>query len=339
MKKMPEIKGSWKRFYDLTGFTVRSTLFKASLEWKIYDYMQNRVSASDIASDLDYNKRNLELVLNALAGMGIIEKSNGLFINSPDAQEFLVSTGSAYIGEFLLYISKWNTLTEEDYGNLVKNGPPEEQPDMSDEAFWAKGAELSAAYQYAGDAQKVASIIAGIPEFSSIKTMLDMGGGPGFYAMAMVNRHPDMKAVIFDQPAVTEVAADFIKSYEMEDRISVRAGNYMEDSLGGKYDLIFASATLNFFKGRLDEIIEKIYESLEPGGSFISYSDGMTKEKTHPVEFATGFLAAELGGNDFSFHSGLVGDIMLEKGFNRVRSFFVNATTGEMEITIGRKGK
>jgi hypothetical protein len=103
--------------------------------------------------------------------------------------------------------------------SLLKNGPPEHGvPDMSAGAMWAESATLSASYQYCGEAQGIAGILGALPEFPGMKKMLDLGGGAGFFAMAIVRSHPHMTGVVFEQRAVAAVSRGFISEYEMEDQ-------------------------------------------------------------------------------------------------------------------------
>jgi hypothetical protein len=46
-----------------------------------------------------------------------------------------------------------------------------------------------------------------------MKSMLDLGGGAGFFAMAIVDAHPEMRGVIFEQPPVAAVAKEHIAEY------------------------------------------------------------------------------------------------------------------------------
>jgi predicted TPR repeat methyltransferase len=209
--------------------------------------------------------------------------------------------------------------------------------EMADGEIWAESARLSAAYQYCGPAQSLAKIVATQPEFPNMKTMLDLGGGSGFFTQAIVGAHPSMSGVIFEQPPVAPVAREFLKQYEAEDRILVREGDYMTDPIGNSYDLIFASATLNFHKSRLNELFAKVYEALSPGGLFMTHQDGIYAERTKPINHITEFLAFELYGGDFALPQGLIAQAMIDAGFQSVRSFTIRADFGEMDIDIGRK--
>ena len=81
-----------------------------------------------------------------------------------------------------------------------------------------------------------------------------------------------MKGVVFDQKAVTVEAEKVVAEYGLIDRIQVQAGDYVNDGrLGQGYDFIWSCATLNFAKGRLVPLFEKIRQALNPGGVFASY--------------------------------------------------------------------
>ena len=108
-----------------------------------------------------------------------------------------------------------------------------------------------------------------------------------------------MKGIIFDQPAVAEIAKNFIKEYEMEDRMEVLGGDYLQNSIGGEYDLIWASGCLYYGKDNMDSLMKKIYDALNPGGVFISYHEGVTHERTKPGIMVLSWPLGTLTGQDF----------------------------------------
>ncbi|WP_320043713.1 methyltransferase [uncultured Desulfobacter sp.] len=130
---------------------------------------------------------------------------------------------------------------------------------QSSEAVWAAYARSMANYERGGTAQKMAARVAQIDGFASFEKMLDLGGGPGLHCIAIVAENPGMKGVIFDRPAVVKVAEEFITEYEMEDRVTTMAGYYVNDPIGEGYDLIWASATLNFVRADLATMFKKIH--------------------------------------------------------------------------------
>ena len=97
---------------------------------------------------------------------------------------------------------------------------------MDSEEMWAQWAICMANSERSGIAQHAVEIVSGLVEFPSFRKMLDLGGGPGIIGIAIVAAHPNMKGIIFDRPAIVEIAETFIKEYELEDRIEVLGGDY-----------------------------------------------------------------------------------------------------------------
>lgn len=122
-----------------------------------------------------------------------------------------------------------------------------------------------------GSLQNTVKVITGLPEFSQAKKFLDLGGGPGLFAIALAQKNKELMATLFDLPQVTEVAQKFIDQYKMNNQVSVRPGNYLVDDLGQGYDLVLASDT--FYpcqKESVYDVVRKIYHSLNLGGIFVS---------------------------------------------------------------------
>jgi predicted TPR repeat methyltransferase len=210
---------------------------------------------------------------------------------------------------------------------------------MGDDALWEKGARASLNHSRCGRAQRVAEEVAGLPEFPSFRKMLDLGGGAGIFAIAIVGAHPGMRGVVFDQPAVAKAAEEYIRGFEMEHRLRAVGGDYRSDVLGNDYDLIWACATLNFVKQDMDGMVKRIFEALNPGGVFISFHDGMTHEQTKPETMLGHFGYAMRTGRDFYLDQGFVADAMLRAGFRSVRSRTLETPVGAMDMDLARKAK
>jgi predicted TPR repeat methyltransferase len=198
-------------------------------------------------------------------------------------------------------------------------------------------AALTANYQRAGMGQQIAKLVSNLPEFLSFKKMLDLGSGAGLIGIAITAAHPNMVGILYDRPEVLKVAKGYIKEYGMEERIKIMAGDYHSDSIGEDYDLIWASATLNFARHDLDTPIKKIFDALNPGGIFISLSDGLTCERTKPENYVLSALPSALMGQDMGIDQGVIADAMLCAGFKSVRSSTIDTPMMPMDLDIARK--
>ncbi len=339
MKKLPEVNESFEELYRMLVAPIKSKLLLTGIELKVFDQLSEPKSADAVAEAIGSHPVNTRLFLDGLAASDLLEKNDGLYQNTPVTQTFLVEGSPTFMGQIFTFSAQMWDAGLNNLPNLVKEGPPPPSPetDMSDEEMWEQFALPMANNERSGPAQHVAEIISELPEFPSFKKMLDLGGGPGLIGIAIVAAHPSMKGIIFDKPAMVKVAETFIKEYGIEDRMEIFGGDYLQDSIGEGYDLIWASATLNFAKHDMDSIVKKIYDALNPGGVFVSLSDGLTHERTKPEIMVLSWTPMVLMGQDMGLDQGVIADSMLRVGFKSVRSRTLDMPMGPMDLDIGRK--
>jgi len=338
MKKLPEVRVSYKSLRRMLVAPLRSKLLLTGIELKVFNYLSEPMSAAELACVLGFHGENTKIFLDGLAAIHLIDKKNGLYQNTPVAQALLVEGSSTYLGSFIGIQERWLHPAIDDLPKLVKEGPPPQEIGVAPKKRWnAQMAMAVANYQRAGIGQQIAKMVASFPEFSSFRKMLDLGGGAGLIGIAIVAEHPSMKGVIFDQPEIVRVSELFIREYELEDRMGVIGGDYLKDPIGEQYDLIWSSATLNFARDNMDSIVKKVYDALNPGGLFVSYHAGLTEERTQPNGMILGWMSLALMGQDLGLDQGFIADSMLRAGFKSVRGCTLDLDHGPLDMDIGRK--
>jgi len=339
MKKLPEVNESFEELYRTLIAPIKSKLMLTGIELGVFNQLSEPRSANAVAEALGTHSENTRLFLDGLAACDLVVKQNGLYQNTAVAQAFLADDSQTFLGQMFAFQSQMWSAALNDLPKLVKEGPPPPSPemDMGSEEMWAQFTVSMANYERAGVAQQAVEVVSELPEFTSFKKMLDLGGGPGVVGIAIVASHPSMRGVIFDRPTIIKVAETFIKEYEMEERMDVLAGNYNGDSIGERYDLIWTSNTLNFGRHDLDSLMKKIYDALNPGGVFISFCEGLTHERTKTDFVVLSMISIALMGQDMCFDQGEIADSMLRVGFKSVRSRTLEAPWGAADLDIGRK--
>jgi SAM-dependent methyltransferase len=308
-----------------------------AIELNIFDYLAAPQSSQSVAAQIGTHPMYTRFLLDGLTALKLLDKKDGCYHNRPDTQAALHSQSPAYQGQMFPIMDKMSAGVLTHMGHTVRFGPREAPTDLGDETIWEAYARSMANYERGGTAQKMAARVAQIDGFESFEKMLDLGGGPGLHCIAIVAEHPRMQGVVFDQPAVTKVAEEFIAEYEMTDRVTTMAGDYINDPIGEGYDLIWASATLNFVRSDLETMIDKIYHALKPGGVFVSLADGATHERTQPESFILSNMTWMFSGQDIMFNSGEIADAMRNVGFSSVDSTIVETSMMPMELDIARK--
>lgn len=337
MQELTATAADLKELYHIISGPVRAGLLLAGIELEVFNHLETPLPARDVADMLNTHPENTRLFLDGLVAAGLLEKNNGRYQTSETTRAVLVKGKSGYMGELLTMMSQ--DLPLERLLDLIRQGPagcPDNQ-EMGSEDTWLRYAECMANYQRAGLARQAVDIVSNLPGFHSFERMLDLGGGPGIVCLALAGAHPTMSGVIFDKPAVTQIARTFIETYRMAGRVSVKGGDFMTDPIGQDYDLVWASATLNFAGPSLDIPVKKVFQALKPGGVFVSLADGLTRERTQPEQMVLSNLSHALMGQDIGIDQGRIAQAMERAGFARLISRTVDSSMMPMDLDIAWK--
>lgn len=220
-----------------------------------------RVLAEELAQGLNADVRGLAMLLNALVAMDLLIKADNRYANSSASSTFLNKQSPRYIGYMIMHHSHvvrgWSQLTE-----AVTKGKPVRQQSFKEEE--ERESFLMGMFTLAmANAPQLATRI----DLHDKRHLLDLGGGPGTYAIHFCLANPQLRATIFDFPTTRPFARRTVKQFGLKDRIDFKAGNYVEDHIKGSYDVAWLSHILHG-EGAEDcqRIIEKVVTVLEPGG-------------------------------------------------------------------------
>ena len=339
MKKvLPEAQGSYRELNEIITGGIRERILVLGLELEIFRHLTEPVQAAAVAEAAGLNPLNTERFLDALATIGLVDKTQGRYRNQEQTQTFLVPSSPNYAGDMLLVYHS-SVLALDKAVDLIKDGPSGAGPgeDITSEELWASWTEASASWVFGEVGRTMAGIVSDLPGFADFERIMDLGGGHGVFVLHFLEAHPTLQGVVFDRPSVLEVARSFARKFGLDSRLETVAGDYLNDDIGEGYDLIFASATLNFAKGRLEPLVEKIHAALKPGGYFLSFQDGMTHERTRPEIMLAHLPFSLTSEQDFMFDQGEIAEAMMWAGFRQVRSRTLETPMGAMDLDVARK--
>ena len=335
MKALPKLDLNANVLTRMLTAAIPASVLLTGIELDVFSHLGKPRSAASLGEVIGSHHENTTVLLDTLAANGLVHKKNGLYWNCELSQVFLVKGKPTFLGDVLLDSAEWVLSDLSKLTELVKHGPP--AGGRSPHSIpWEKEVEIRANYQRAGQAQRCAAMISQLPEFPGMRRVLDLGSGAGLIGLAIVGAHESMVGVLFDKPTVVEVAKRFIREYEMGDRVSTMAGDYTVDPIGDNYDLIWTSYTLS--PGSMDSVIQKIHDSLNPGGVHVNLGEGLTNERTQPKEMVNSMLANNLNGCHRMHEQGAVAHAMLRAGFKSVHT--MSNAAGEFgtgTIDVARK--
>jgi predicted O-methyltransferase YrrM len=274
------------------------------------------LSAKEIAGKIGADVRALTILLDALAAIGLLIKQGDQY-HCPSPLAAFLSKSSP--GSFLAMVhhmahiwQRWSGLTEVVKGHKVPETLPV-SPD-ADELRAFIGA------MHAVAAPMARHIVAAVdPDLH--RTLLDVGGASGTYTIAFLQAVPEMKATLFDRPAVVEMARQRLREAGLLDRVTLVGGDFYRDAFPPGHDLAFISAIIhqNSPEQNLD-LYGKVFRSLVAGGRIILRDHVMETDRTRPKDgaiFAVNMLVGTSGGNTYTFEEIQWG--LTKAGFVRIR--------------------
>ncbi len=114
--------------------------------------------------------------------------------------------------------------------------------------------------------------------------LLDLGGGPGTYAIHFCLANPELEAVIYDRQTTEPFASQTIEKFNLPERISFAGGDFNIDPIsGGPYDVAWLSHILHS-NGPDDcqTLIDKTVAAMKPGGLIMVHEFILDNSKDAP---------------------------------------------------------
>lgn len=225
-------------------------------------------SSRDIAKSALVNGRLIKSILIALEDIGLLRSNEDKYFLTETAETFLLKESPLYQGDLILsagsYKSEWNNLI----AVLLHQKGPVEAPKELDEFQIRSIAQQS----IRGEVQKVIKEIVSYPRFSESEYLLDVGGSPGLYSIALCQENNELIARILVQNHVIPLTSSFVRRYGMDDRIKVQKGgikNLMKNREGKRYDIVLISNFLYKYPLEMGDILENVPLILNPGGILV----------------------------------------------------------------------
>jgi SAM-dependent methyltransferase len=293
---------------------------------------EGSLSAEELASQWKGDARSAQMLLDAIASMGLLRKNADQYTNTEAAKAFLVRTSPGYVGFAVKHhhhlVSAWSKLSK-----AVRSGKPSRKKRRSRselESF------LMAMYN---NASVLAPRITREIDLSQRQHLLDLGGGPGTYAVHFCQANPELRATVFDLPGTEPFARKTIKRFGLSSRIGFQAGDYLHDVIRGTYDVAWVSQILHSMGPEgCHMVIEKAVSVVKPGGLILVHD--FLLNDTHdgplfPALFSLNMLVNTEEGRSYS--EGEVTDMMSNAGVRNIRRLPFRGPTdsGILSGTVG----
>jgi hypothetical protein len=239
------------------------------------------MTTQQIANAIGVKADRLRLLLWSLVAAGLLTENDGRFSNTPEANHFLVKGTASYMGNMhATFASSWAIRLKT--ADSLRTGVPQAKIDFSN----SPPDELETFLRRinATNVTATRSLLAR-HDFSSIRTLADVGCGGAGVAMTITQAYPNVQATAIDLPQITPITQKIVNETGVADRIRVLAADVLKGPLPGTYDAAMLRALIQVFSrddARL--AVKNIGAAITPAGKIYIIGHILDDSRTSPLE-------------------------------------------------------
>ena len=332
---METIEWNPGKILETSGSYWKACTLHASVKLGIFTLIGDRPRTDqEIAEDLGGDLRGVTMLLNALSALGLLSKKENAYANTDTSKTFLKKDSPQYLGYILMHhhhlVESWSKL---DQGVLTG------KPTRSRSGFEEEEVRESFLMGMFNMAMNLAPRIVPEIDLSGRKHLLDLGGGPGTYAIHFCLKNPGLRATVYDLPTTRAFAEKTISRFGLSDRIEFQEGDYLEGTIQGTFDVVWLSHILHG-EGPEDcqRMIRKAVSTLAPGGLILVHEFILNDEMDGPIFpaiFSLNMLLGTEKGQSYSDRQ--IRELLAQAGVRELRRIPVQ-TPNDSGIIQGRVG-
>jgi hypothetical protein len=291
-----------------------------------------RLSPAGLAAALGLAERPVVAMCDVLESLGLLERDGDAVASTPLARAYLAEGANADLRPYFASLSERPAVQE--LAGVLRTGTPAAWASARGGADWAARladpgfAELfTAAMDARGGVlgPALARALAGLP----VRRVLDVAGGSGVYACALLDSRPELEVSVLERPPVDAVTRALLhrRGY---DSIRVIAGD-MFTGLPAGHDLhLFSHVLHDWDAPAVKSLIESSFAALPADGWVVDYDVHAGGDNA-----AAAFSALLMHSTEGRCYSVVeIGGLMRHAGFVDVE---VRPTIGDRSAIVARR--
>jgi precorrin-6B methylase 2 len=323
-----------------TAFWASKTLLSA-VELGVFSELAQAggLEGEALRERLRLHQRSATDFFDALVALGMLEREDGRYVNTPATDLFLDRAKPSYIGGLLEMANArlygfWGSLTEG-----LRTGAPQNEAKAGGDFFEALYADPARLAQFAG---AMSAVSAGAGQAIAAKfpwrdhdSVIDIGCAEGAVPVQVALAHEHITGGGFDLPAIEPIFNAYVARFGLGERLSFTAGDFFADPLP-KADVLVMGHILHDWD--LDEkrlLLQKAHDALPDGGALIVYEaiiDDERRSNAFGLLMSLNMLIETPGGFDYTGADCRAW--MQETGF---RESYVEHLVGPDSMVVGIK--
>ncbi|HEV2437965.1 MAG TPA: methyltransferase [Verrucomicrobiae bacterium] len=265
------------------------------------------LNAESLRARLNLHPRGANDFFDALVALGMLQRADGQYRNTPEGDLFLDRTKPSYIGGLLemanarLYPA-WGDLT-----TALKSGEPQNESKQARDTFAELYSDPARLKQFlsamTGISLGAARSLAQQFPWQSFKSFMDVGGAQGCVSVQLALAHPHLTGGEFDLPVVGPIFDEYVRSFGLAHRLRFHPGSFFDNPLPHAEVIIMGHILHDWDLEQKRKLIAKAYAALPQGGALVVYDaiiDDDRRRNAFGLLMSLNMLIETRGGFDYT---------------------------------------
>src|SRR5215472_7384227 len=217
------------------GFWGSKTLLSAVELGLFTELAKGPADAETLRARLGLHARSARDFFDALVALGMLQRNDGRYSNTPAGDLFLDRAKPGYVGGILEMANArlfkfWADLT---IG--LKSGEPQSEIKHAEDSFAELYSDPARLKQFlsamTGISMGAARALAQLFPWKNYKTFVDVGGAQGCVSIQLALAHPHLTGGEFDLAVVGPIYDEYVKSFGLANRLRFHPGSFFESPM------------------------------------------------------------------------------------------------------------
>jgi SAM-dependent methyltransferase len=293
----------------------------------------------ELATALGFAGRGARDFFDALVALGLLERTDQRYANTPLAARYLDPRQSSYIGGVFEMTNQRLYPVWRELASALHTGEPrneaKEEPDYY--ANLGRHADRLAVFLrgMTGLSAGASRALAARLPWSEHRTFVDVGGAEGGLAVQLAQAHAHLAGTCFDLEEVRPYFAEYVARFGLAGRLQFHAGDFFVEPLPHADVIVMGHVLHNWNLDQKRALVRAAYAALPPGGIYVvheSLIDDERRTNTGALMMSLNMLLVTREG--FGFTGAECQTWMFEAGFSKTR---VEQLCGSEWMVVGIK--